>query len=33
MVSSHMAVVQSTSDYKEAIQAYKDKRAPKFQGR
>lgn len=33
MVSSHMAVVQSTSDYKEAIQAYKDKRKAKFEGR
>jgi 2-(1,2-epoxy-1,2-dihydrophenyl)acetyl-CoA isomerase len=33
MVSSHMAVVQSTSDYKEAIQAYKEKRKPKFEGR
>lgn len=33
MVSSHMAVVQSTSDYREAIQAYKEKRKPKFEGR
>jgi 2-(1,2-epoxy-1,2-dihydrophenyl)acetyl-CoA isomerase len=32
MTASHMAVVQSTRDYKEAIQAYKDKRTPKFEG-
>jgi enoyl-CoA hydratase/carnithine racemase len=32
-VSAHMAVVQSTADYKEAIQAYKDKRKPKYQGK
>ena len=31
-VASHMAVVQSTADYKEAIQAFKDKRKPKFTG-
>ena len=30
MVSSHMAVVQSTGDYKEAIQAFKEKRTPKI---
>ena len=33
LVSSHMAIVQATSDYREAIQAYKEKRAPKFEGR
>ena len=33
LVSSHMAVVQSTDDYREAIAAYKEKRAPKFEGR
>ncbi|HET7158599.1 MAG TPA: enoyl-CoA hydratase, partial [Burkholderiales bacterium] len=33
LVSSHMAVVQSTSDYREAIDAYKTKRMPKFEGR
>ena len=33
LVSSHMAVVQSTDDYREAIQAYKEKRKPKFEGR
>jgi 2-(1,2-epoxy-1,2-dihydrophenyl)acetyl-CoA isomerase len=33
MVSSAMAIVQNTRDYKEAIQAYKDKRPPKFEGR
>lgn len=32
-VSAHMAVVQSTADYKEAIAAFKEKRTPKFQGR
>jgi len=32
-VSSAMAVVQNTRDYKEAIQAYKDKRPAKFEGR
>jgi 2-(1,2-epoxy-1,2-dihydrophenyl)acetyl-CoA isomerase len=33
LVSSHMAVVQSTDDYREAMAAYKEKRAPKFKGR
>jgi 2-(1,2-epoxy-1,2-dihydrophenyl)acetyl-CoA isomerase len=33
LVSSHMAVVQSTDDYREAMQAYKDKRKAKFEGR
>lgn len=32
-VSGHMAVIQSTSDYKEAISAFKEKRTPKFEGR
>jgi 2-(1,2-epoxy-1,2-dihydrophenyl)acetyl-CoA isomerase len=32
-VSSHMAVVQSTADYKEAIAAYKEKRPARFTGR
>ena len=32
-VSAHMAVIQSTDDYREAIDAYKEKRPPKFQGR
>lgn len=32
-VASHMAVVQSTADYKEAIHAYKEKRKPIFQGK
>lgn len=33
LVSSHMAVVQSTDDYREAIQAFQEKRTPKFEGR
>jgi 2-(1,2-epoxy-1,2-dihydrophenyl)acetyl-CoA isomerase len=32
-VSAHMAVAQCTDDYKEAIQAFKEKRQPRFQGR
>ena len=32
-VSAHMAIIQSTDDYKEAISAYKEKRVPRFQGR
>lgn len=33
LVSSHMAVVQSTDDYREAMQAYREKRKPKFEGK
>ncbi len=33
LVSSHMAVVRETLDHKEGVQAFKDKRPPKFQGR
>lgn len=32
-VASHMAVVQSTADYREAIAAFKEKRTPRFLGR
>lgn len=32
-VSAHMAVIQSTEDYREAIDAYKEKRKPTFKGR
>jgi len=33
LVSSHMAVVRETADHKEGVQAFKDKRPAKFQGR
>lgn len=33
LISSHMAIVQTTEDYREAIDAYKEKRAPKYKGR
>ena len=33
LVSSHMAVVRETEDHKEGLQAFKDKRPPKFKGR
>lgn len=33
IISSHMAIVQTTDDYREAINAYKEKRPAKYQGK
>lgn len=33
LISSHIAVVRNTEDYKNAIQAFREKRTPTFEGR
>jgi len=33
LISSHMALIQTTEDYREAVTAYKEKRKGKYQGR
>jgi 2-(1,2-epoxy-1,2-dihydrophenyl)acetyl-CoA isomerase len=33
LISSHMAIIQTTEDYREAINAYKEKRPGHYKGR
>jgi len=33
LISSHMAIIQTTEDYREAINAYKEKRPGQYKGR
>ena len=33
LISSHIAIVRDTQDYKNAITSFREKRTPKFEGR